>query len=650
MRIPLLALSVLPIASLANPASALPPQDLVDLVPESAHLVVHGVAEPSMAFIDDYTMEVFGAVRDARFDEMVIEIMEAAEAPTDTLNEVKGARDMIYALLGSVDWYALVEQEVVFAQRVEPAIVGTLMPSMIVAGRPAPEHLEGLERSLSSLMATVGSLAPGELRYRALPASDGGARIYKLEIMALGEVSIMQLAVDDERVVIGMGDGLFGDTVALMEGRAGGRIVDSPRFLKAMGQLPDGCGQMTYVDMNGMLGGYRDGLVDLLRPQGISGTGLAVVNELHDLVSVVDTVTEAVYAEGSTLITESWVRYDDEAAAAGNPILAGMRNSDASEQLMEFIPYNATSFAVRDGYDLAPLYNWSLDRYREFVPEAEAHMIAFNGVQAALDLDIEEDVLSWIGSPSVSVTLPPNTAGFGASDEWVSVMILDDTRAAKKCISRFESVFTAIVPPALELVAEEAPPGTMLPKISIEGMDSPTGLRELSVQLPMPVPIPPMTYGVMGRLFVSASSEEALEHVLATAAGEVASVWEHELADVPGKLPGEPVVNARLIPWGQYMRQLREALMIVNGVIQGMAGPMLASSHGEAQREGKLIVTIAAGVLSRLQGILEHIDFLEHGVAYTVARDEGRVHYIRSATKLLSPEERAKARQVAGSR
>lgn len=622
-------------------------QDLTDIVPASAHLMVQGVTQPEMAFADAYVLEVLEAICDARFDEMIVEIMESAGADQGDINEFRQARDMIITLVGSVDWLELMEKEVVFAQRVEPALPGTLMPSMIVAFKPNAEEIESHERSLSALLATLGGLAPEELSYEIVPTDEGAPRLYKLKIRALRDASMVQMAVDDTRIVIGMGDGLFSDSVELMSDGDIGRIANSPRYRMAMADVPPNCSQVTYVDMKGMLGGYRDGLLELLIPRGISDTGKSIVNDVHGLVSCVDTIAESVHAEGTTIVTQSWVRYDEDAAAAGNPILAGMRASEASDQLLEFVPYNATSFAVHDGFDLAPLYRWGLERYNSYVPDADKHMIAWNGIQAAFDMNVEKDVLSWLGSPGVMVTLPPAKQGFGQSDEWVAVTLLDDPRSAKKCVARFEAVFDAVIPPALEAIRKEAR-GAPIPDISIEGLDRPGGLRKIRIQMAAPIPIPPIIYGMMGSLLVFASSEEALEHVMGTAAGEIAGLYDHVLPTLPGELPEGPVVSAGLIPWGQHMRQLNDGLLMADGLVKTIIPAMVSSQHGSAQKEGMLIATVATGLLSRIRGILEHIDFMDHGVHSTVARDGGMTHYRRSATVLLSPEQRQQQQVARG--
>lgn len=638
-----LASLLLTLTLLPGAAALTLPQDLVDLVPADAHLVVHAVTDPDLQFLEDYSWEVIDAIRDARFDELVLTTMAEAGAPEQTVQEVTAVRDMLVTLLGSVDWYALVKNEVAYAQEVRPVVRNTLMPSMLFICRPDAERVSDLEKQLSTLLVTVASLSDGNLRYvREEAGAEGtGPHIYQLRVEPLDGMPLLQMAVHDDKLMLGIGQHFFDRSVALLDGSSSASLTSSERFQSAMGDLPKGCSQVTFVDMRQMMRGYRDGLVKLFGDIGVSDVSRSVVSDLHGLADCVDTIAEAVHAEGHTVIKESWVRYNTGEEAAKNPILAGMRHGGASEQLLEFVPADAVAFNLHSGFDPRPLYDWLLERYHSYVPGASEHMIVWNGVQAAFDMSVRDDLLSWMGSPGVVVSLPGASAMTG--DEWVSITLLDDHKAAKKVMARFEAVFEAVVPPLLDRVrAEAGDGGAWMPNVRIDNLGAAGGMRTVHITVPF-APIPPMLYGVNGRMLVAASSEEALQQVMGAAAGEVAGLYEHPLVRGSTGLPDESVVSASLTPWGRHMDQLRAGIGMASGMVPSMMAGMAGAGGGD-QREMKAMVGFASGVLSRVQDILSHIDFLKHGVAYTVAREEGRVHYTRSATAMVSPDERRQRR------
>ncbi|GJM23404.1 MAG: hypothetical protein DHS20C15_33190 [Planctomycetota bacterium] len=619
------------------------PQDLVDLVPSDAHLVVHAVSDPELQFLEDYSWEVYDAVRDARFDELLLDVMADAGAPEHEIEGVRQARDMIVTLLGSVDWWEMVKNEIVYAQEVRPVVPGTLMPSMLFVCRPDAAKVDGLEHSLATLLATMSSLSEDNLRFvRTVSTEEANApHIYQLCVEPLGGMPLLQMAVFGDKLLLGVGQHFFDRSVALMDGSSSAALTSSERFTNAMGDLPKGCSQVTFVDMQGMMGGYRDGLIELLGNIGVSDTGLSVVDDLHGLIDCIDTVAEAVHAEGSTVIKESWVRYNTGERAAKNPVLAGMHHDSASDQLLGFVPAEATAFRMHSGFDPRPVYDWALDRYNAYVPDADKHMIVWNGIQAAFDMSVRDDLLSWLGSPSVMVSLPGSSAIAG--DEWVSISLLDDHKAAKKVMMRFEAVFEAIVPPLLsQLRAEAGDAAGMLPTIRIENAGASSGMRKVVITAPF-MPVPPVYYGVTGRLLVASSSEDGFEHVMSVAAGEADGIDAHPLLTGSTALPGEELVAASLTPWGRHLDQLRAGIQFASGMLPGMVAGM-SGGGGNSNPEVEAMMKLGSGVLTRVNTILSHVDFLKHGVTYTVAREEGRVHYSRKATAMLSPEERAQRR------
>ncbi|RKY20454.1 MAG: hypothetical protein DRQ55_07670 [Planctomycetota bacterium] len=626
--------AVLMLLSLTAAVERSSAQELSQIVPSDAYSYMHVLPDPSMDFVHQANMGVWKAIQDASLHESVLTLLRANDVPDEDLAQVEGLISLCSKLLGDVEWSQFVENEMVYAEFPVvpyPGIQGGVS-SVLMACRPQRELVPGLERSMIDLMQGVAGITP-EL---SLSSSETSAvpptRVHSLLIGK--KYPILQLGVRDDIMLAGFGATVFGRALDQLEGRSDDALVDTPRFLNAVGELPAHSNQFVYFDIKGLI----DYLFEQIGPQlqrhsdndWLVRQGL---DDLHGLLSFLDTSVTAVHAEDRLLVSECWTRFDPIAARSDNPLFESFCKPANVTALVDYIPADATSFCVDGGADLRPLYRWVRGRVPAYVPESADGLLALEGIQALVDISIEDDLLSWIGSESVTISMPSKRPTAVGGEEQIMIVRLRDPSGAKKVLARIDAVYSAIVPQLLERLQAELGGQAVLPEIELRdaGGSFPQFKRlTLRFSIPqVPIPIPPIdvVIGVLGKQLVITSSEEALLRVMDVAAGEIDGIWDHP-AMAGGRLPEGDITGLRFVPVGKQLTELTQGIAMGGGMAQ-----MLLSQAGRGDPEVERMAMFVGDVLPRINGILASLNFLEDEVGYSETRDKGMTRYSRTTTR-----------------
>lgn len=609
--------------------------DLVDLVPAETYSVVHGVTDPACAIPDQYSDEVIDAIVDARFDDWALDTIVALGARDTDREELDSIRNVVGSLLGMVRWRDFVANEYVYAESTLPFAPGVPVPSYLLMSRPPQGRTAELEASVSGLLASISAIARDDITYHvrdeALP------HLYALSIPEAGDLSVLQIAFTSDTVIVGMGADYFEQAVLLVAGGEGRRLTAQPVWERAFAGLPARGSTRTFVDTRTMMSGLQGIFGFIAQREHDARYWQSLVNDAFHLVDFVDTVASTTHCDGTDVITESITRFQGDAVEQ-NPLYA-LQPGPASGELLEYVPADVVSFSMSGATDVRPLWGYVLDRLRDYWPQAEDALWSLEVAEAFIDLDIEDDVLSWLGSESVSIELPSTRRGAtpGSTDS-ITLMRLENPAAARKVLDRFDAVFQTAAPRLMEKLNEELERNGVpfLQNVRVD-IGPATGLYPMLSRLQVRVgalPIPELTFGVLGNLFIVTSSDDALETCMAVAAGELDGLWEHDLlADVATR---EGISTASLVPYG---RQMAQTQAIVAGITGGLAG-MGQSLGGQTPREAKVMINAVAELVPRIQGVLGVVDFLDTGASYGELREDGMAHYERKLVRLLEPQAR----------
>ena len=623
------------LAALCLVATPVVAQQLTQLVPSEAYSLMYASHDADMAFVEESGARVWEAIREARLHEVVLGVLEANQVSETDVQQIESLINLVSTLVGDVAWHDLVANEMVYAELPQPAIPG-LPPgvySYLCAFRPDLANVPDLERSLVSLLDGAANLTDELSLVEEVRPSDPPTRVHSLTVG--GYMPVLQFAVRGDVIVAAFGNGAFTRALDLLEGRSDDALVNTPRYRNAVGEVAEQASQFVYFDVERLI----DTLFDQLSPQlvAMSGNDWRVrggLDDLRQVIDFVDTSVTAVHAEGHTLVSECWTRYDPAAVASGNPLFQSFaRPADISE-LLDYVPANATSFSAHGGIDLRPLYSWALGRVKAYVPDAGDALVMYDGAQALLDLSVEDDVLSWLGSESITITLPARRPRPGAGDDMIRITRLRDPEGAKKVIARIENVYAAVVPPLLKRLENERGQTPVIPRIELsEAGGSFPSLKRLSVSFsvpgsPFPIPsIPEFLVGVIGNQLVITTSEDALLQVMDVAAGEIDGVWDHP-AMLEGRLPQGPATSCSFVPIGRNIEHLTQAVAMGGGAVTMMMSAM-ASNEPQLEHVSKLI----ADTLPRVLSIIRAFDFLKDEVVFSQSRNDGLVSYSRKTVR-----------------
>ncbi len=614
-----------------------PRLQLQELVPSSAYSLWHMRQDPSMQFVRDGTEKVMKAIQDARFHELISEGLEMAGAGSEEAAQLSGLIDLVTALVGSVDWDALTENELIYAEGPKAPTHWTPpgLGSMLLASRIDSDRVDEIEGALANLLGAAGGLTEElELQREERRGDDGSTRVYSLRLAGMDHIPLLQMAVRGDLLMLGFGVEFFENALEILEGKSTQSLVRTRRFKDAVGTLAENTSSLMYFDAHRLFGWLKESIPQIMMTMPGAQKAIAPVQDVIGLADFSDISVTTVHAEGLDLVSECWTTYRPEAVEAGNPFYMAMRSAQPTGELLDFVPANAISFSLSQDLDLRPFYRWALERFEFYVPQASDTLLEIKAAQAIMDLSIEDDVLSWLGSETLAVTLPSER--FPGTTETVMVSRLRDPDGARKVIDRVHAVFDAMVPPLLERLEKElASQGESSPIRKLKMTDASgsfPSMKQLEIavsvpMLPIPIPqIPTVKFGVIGNYLLITTSEQALETVFSVAAGETDGLWEHPAFVDGQRLPSQAVSSVSLQPLGLQMQETAA----VFGTLSATLGFVL-----NAQPSQDIPLELVGQAMQKVAGILRSIDFYDDVVCYSEMSEDGMTRYSRSSTRYL---------------
>lgn len=634
------ALLIVPVLSFAASPARAAVGDLIDVVPEGAYSVWHRMATPDTALVDGYFYEVVDAVLAARFDQVVLDVMASAGAPEETVAGITTVRNAVASMLGSVPWRDMVQQEFVVAESMDPPFVRQFsMPSYLFACKPESERVPVLVDALTGLLGSLVAIVGPDVSYDVSPHAglDGRSTdVHTVTIPQQDDLTVLQMAFTDEHILVGCGAEFFGRALDLASGGEGRPLARTERWSAAFTGLPSDASGRVFLDYRQMMDGIQGLTTMLAQREHDAGRWMRILDEAFGLFGFVDTVGMTSTCRGNQIVTETLTRFDP-ASAPANPLHRSGIAQPYSGELLDYVPADVVAFETRGAVDLAPMYQFALDRLRSYWPQAEDALWAFDVLQAAVDLSVEDDLLSWLGSEHVSMEIPSQRrhAADGATDS-VTLSLLRDPGAARKCLDRLTAVFQAAVPRLmgkLHAVLEQ----TGVPIIPNLHLRRSTGIFSMLHELELTVgnfPVPKLTFGVLGNLLVVTTSEEALDHCLAVAAGDFDNLGERPT--VAGLLEGGAYTSASLRPVGLRMAQATQAVAGFGGIMQGVLSAVSMNNDPRVSQA----VSVVSGILPKITDVMSKVDFLGDQVRFSESRDGGLASYECATQYILSPEQR----------
>ena len=590
------------------------PSDLVEIVPPDTTYFWSWRSGEETQLVEDRALSVLDAMCEAEFDEFLLGALGELGVDSQLVIELRGIRNLVASLSGIVPWRELVRNEFLYSE--------SNGSGRLFIARPEPERFEEIERGLAGFLGSAATLMIGPVRYDIEADEYSGTRTYTLSLRGPGQRSLVRIAVGHGTFLLGTNKNYFHAALGLLEGGDGHRLIDAPRYVDAYGNLDYYAPGRMYVDM-GMLSSDLEAVAEHLGQRRFqAGFWQSFLNDMVGLTDSVETIVTTTQCVGYTVSNETWTRFDEESS---DMVRAGLA-TPASVELMNFVPGDAISFDMRGNVDPRPVLNWLRDTWKADWSGAEDMLWVSEVFEAFMGMSLEDDVLSWLGSEQVSVVVPHRKSRRNRGwTEDVMICRVRDPEGTRKCLERIEGIFAAVVPPLIEKLnafLEQANlPLTFNATIAPARGDF-AELRKLRI-LALPLPIPPMNYGMVDNMFVFASSPQALESCLEVARGERPGLMDRPL--VAGLVGRDDLCSAKMNPADQAVADFRGLL---NGIDSGLM-QLQKGMEGNPDVAPEALRGIGLGLelIAKVDEVLAIFDFLGDSVTISEERRGGRARY-----------------------
>lgn len=628
LSVPLLVASAAaaPLASEASGFEPDPwtgPSDLVEIVPPDTTCFWSWRSGEETGLVEERALSVLDAICAAEFDEFAFEAMAELGVDPQVVTELRGLRNVVASLSGVVPWRELVRNEFLFAE--------SNGSGRLIAARPEPGRFEEIERGLAGFLGSAATLMIGPVRYDIEVDDVSGTRMYSLGLRGHVDRSIVRIAVGHGTFLLGTNENYFQTALALLEGHGGHRLIDSERYVAAYGDLDYFAPGRMYIDMRMMSSDLEEMAEHLGQRRFQAGFWQSFLNDTVGLTDSVETIVTTTQCLGYTVSTETWTRFDDQAS---DMVRAGLAQP-ASVELMTYVPGDVIAFDMRGDVDPRPVLNWLRERWKSDWDGAENMLWASEVFEAFMGMSLENDVLSWLGSEQVSMTIPHRRSKRDRGwTEDVTLCRVRDPEGTRKCLERVEGIFHALAPPLLEklntFLQQSNIPLTFSAEVKPARGDF-AELRKLTaVAGMMPFVI---HYGMVDDMFVTAASTHALESCLEVARGERPNLSERPL--LAGLVGRDDLCSAKMHPADQSVLAFQETL----GTIDGVLGQVRRQMEGQADVPPEALrgIELASDLIAKVDEVLSVFDFLGDSITTSEERRGGWARYELTTIEIGSP-------------
>ncbi|UCE59547.1 MAG: tetratricopeptide repeat protein [Phycisphaerales bacterium] len=255
-------------ACAVTPALAGGSFQLTSAIPEDVFLCVASKHNPERDFLCEYWDEVFEALKASGVGSDLMGLI-SSQLGQEQQAEVDRVKDLVSRLIDGVDWDGLGDGEMVYAQRMgKPMKTSsgiTLGPpgmAWVVRGTEgsASRNFDGLVTILTTLATEINSAAEGEyVAVDKLPRMGATVANMKLVGMPKDAPAInLAVALREDVIVVSMGAEMLEDVLGLMAGTSAKRAISqNPRFKEAFTKLPAPEDEMSFFDVQAMLGSFQ---------------------------------------------------------------------------------------------------------------------------------------------------------------------------------------------------------------------------------------------------------------------------------------------------------------------------------------------------------------------------------------------------------
>jgi hypothetical protein len=614
---------------------------LAKAIPADAFLAVHTRDHAGKEFVNRQFARVWEAVAKQRFDrdlKRLFKAMQQEQLPPG--QEPEGFDEQwqqMSDLFTSVDWGNLGKREFAMGMK-----LGFPMPEMVMLMMPPEDRLKESFEGLEGIAKALVELAEGQLTLAT--EEDRGAVIHRLTVVDTPFPFSMVVGRHRDVIVAGFGTTMLEQSLALLRGEGGEALASTRRFQQAFQKLPAPTDELTFFDVARFMGQLRQivraaiGTMEPAAPaEGEPGyeefvQWKALPGKIIDTLDIWEYMAAVSTTDGMRTVTDAvTVLHDD---AKSRPFYAVLYGNQPLREPLKYVPREVGNFWVTSGVDLHALYKLVIRIIREDVPNGEQMIAQFEaatkgsaappptpgqeGVEGepagqptagGLGLDIEKDIIAWIGGKLVTFSIPGPTPY--SPGEWALMVSVRDEAKAREMLGLLFDTIEPILAGQngsvvdAEIEGAEGFKSVVYPMLAMMGMTKPTlGVKD-------------------GWLFFG-SSPTVIASTLKVAAGETANFSTNDRFVKEGIAPEGRVTSLSFQDMRKWGEQLGQALQMVP--MMQMAAPQLA-------RDPKMQALFS--MISKAGRIVRELNFFQSSASRTTF--DGRVAMTKMIVNYREP-------------
>jgi hypothetical protein len=540
------------VLALAGPAIAgIDDFKLTKAIPADAALAVHGRSHDGQAFLKAQYDRVWAVVQEQHFEnDLRLLLKSVVEENGDDVEMFEAQWQQFSDLLLGVEWSTLGEHESAFAMK-----LGFPVPDMVVLLSASPEKAAANFTGLEGILKTLIGFAPeGEVSLATEGAGD--AIVHRVTAVNAPIPMMLMLARQQDTILIGFGQTMPEQSLTLLTGGEGKTLASTDRFQAAFKQLPAPTDELVFMDLSLWMSQFRvfiDQAMAMGDPTGenIEPEVKSLPGKFIDAMDIFDYVATVSTTDGlKTTMDGVTVMLPDRQDRALYRVLF---SNDPLTDPLKFVPQNAQNMSAWNGIRPRVIYDEILHFIKDNVPDGEDALADWEEgkleIKENVGIDVEADVIDWIGGGLASFTIPGKSTYSPAS--WVIMLSVTDEEKANGLLNH---VIEMVSP----MLAEQ---NGMIDDARLEGAD---GFKVI-VHPMLAMMLGQPTFGIYdGQLFLG-SSPKAIEIALATAAGKEPNFSTNERFLKEGLPLGKKVISVSFSDLTKLGEELGGILEMVSG-------------------------------------------------------------------------------------
>lgn len=585
-------------------------------VPEGVYIFVHGKRNDERAFLDKHWAVVWQELKKTNIHEEIKKLI-LSNAPASEAEAAAQHMDQVCGLLSAVDWAGLFQEEMVFAGRMMFPV-----PEYVVLTRP---NKESMEKNVAALQAIFNAASESQPGVSVTQTEVNGAKTWTMTWSGV-PTQLSMFHVNDV-VGFGMGEGLTRNALnTLTGGESMPALVKTARFKTAFEGLPKAEDESVFFDMQMLVNGLDTMMKGMMPPPPAEGETTAdgepatAEGQMPDEAAQWMKLMHACFSEMRMLDYSAAVGYTDglktynvsKAALAKDAkertFYKALGKPNAVKKFSEYVPKGATSFSVSSGFDFGGFYNAAIEFTKANVPNGEGYVGQWEAMQEQIGFNVKNDLLSWLGTGGVSVSLP-GSSPMGMGGDWVMMIEVTDAAAADEKISTWINQLATIMQQNGQMLNPQP--------TAIAGNE-----KFFTLTHPQLAMFLRPVVGVHGKHLILASGSGAIESVLNTADGKTPSILENERFKNEGLQPDAPVQSISFTD----MRGTFKGYAMGMGMAGGMGAMFTAGMPPEQGQAAQAVL----GILAKLAPVVAAMDFYESTASVTTF--DGQTYMTKTVT------------------